>query len=388
MIQISDKTKCCGCTACVNACPVQCIVMRRDRVEGFDYPVANPDICIGCGKCESVCPVLNPFEAHAPISAYAVRSDVFVDGSSSGGVFPALAKTVIDQGGVVFGALMENDMIVGHAEAETMEQVQRMRGSKYVQSDPYSSFFDAKEYLKDGRKVLFTGTPCQIAGLKKYLGGDHESLLTVDVACHGVPGPGLWEKYLEALQKRTGKTISSVNFRDKSRSWRHYHFTCMDSNDEKVLSVKAEADPYMALFMQNMTLRPSCYNCPARVGRSCSDLTVADLWSVASSVPELDDDKGVSGVLVHSEKGHAYMAKIAAETMIELPVQSVMSQNGGFSESLPVPEKREEFFNGLGAANVDVYKHMKGYVIRKPLLVRIYVNLRSALSRLKRRIIR
>ena len=162
----------------------------------------------------------------------------------------------------------------------------------------------------------------------------------------------------------------------------------MDSNDEKVLSVKAEDDPYMALFMQNMTLRPSCYNCPARAGSSSSDLTVADLWSVASSVPELDDDKGVSGVLVHSEKGHAYMAKIAAETMIELPVQSVMSQNGGFSESLPVPEKREEFFNGLGAANVDVYRHMKSYVIRKPLPLRIYRNFRSALSKLKRRMFR
>lgn len=388
MIQISDKTRCCGCTACVNACPVQCIVMRRDRVEGFDYPVANPDLCIGCGMCDSVCPVLNPLETHDPITAYAVRSEDFLEGSSSGGVFPALAKAVIDDGGVVFGALMENDMIVGHAEAETMEQVQRMRGSKYVQSDPYSSFYDAKEYLKQGRKILFTGTPCQIAGLKKYIGGDQESLLTVDIACHGVPGPGLWDKYLEALQKRTGKTISSVNFRDKSRSWRHYSFTCFGQDNETVMSVKAADDPYMALFMQNMTLRPSCYNCPARGGRSCSDLTIADLWSVAYATPEFNDDRGVSGVLVNSQKGQDLISKITVKTVSELPVAAVKSENGGFAQTLAVPEKREEFFNGLGAANVDVYKHMKSYVIRKPLPVRIYKNLRSALSRLKRRIIR
>ena len=388
MIQITDKAKCCGCTACVNACPAQCIVMRRDREEGFDYPVANPDRCLGCGKCEAVCPVQNPSEAREPEAAYAVRCNEYVDASSSGGVFMALAKAVIDEGGVVFGAVMEKDLIVGHAEAETMEEVQRMRGSKYVQSDPYSSFWDAKEYLKAGRKVLFTGTPCQIAGLKRYIGGDHEGLLTVDTACHGVPGPGLWEMYVNALQARTKKNITSVNFRDKSRGWRHYGFTCMGENGEKVISVKATDDPYMALFMQDMTLRPSCYSCPAREGRSGSDLTMADLWSVADAASALDDDRGVSGVLVNTPKGKEYMSKVRPETILQVPVAAVKAENGGFAESLPMPEKREEFFKGLGVAKVDVYGHMKSYVVRKPFIVRIYRTLRSALSKLKRRIVR
>ena len=388
MIQISEKAKCCGCSACVNACPVQCIVMRRDREEGFDYPVANPDICIGCGKCESVCPVLNPLEPKEPVDVFAVRCDGYVNGSSSGGLFPALAKAVLEDGGVVFGAVMEKDLIVGHAEAETMEDVERMRGSKYVQSDLYSSYWDAREYLKEGRKVLFTGTPCQIAGLKRFLGGDHDGLLTVDTACHGVPGPGLWEMYLKALQERSKKHIVSVNFRDKSRGWRHYGFRCLDEHGETVVFVKAVDDPYMALFIQNMTLRPSCYNCPARSGRSGSDLTLADLWSVAKTLPRLNDDKGVSGVLVNTAKGQELLDSVDVQTRVRLSLEAVQSENGGFAESVPMPEKRDEFYKGLNVIGVDVYKHMKKYVARRPLTVRMVRQLRSTLSNIKRRVLK
>ena len=387
MIQITDKRMCCGCTACVNACPVQCIVMRRDREEGFDYPVANPDRCIGCGKCESVCPVLNPAEPVSPLAAYAVRCGEFVDGSSSGGVFPALAKKVVDEGGVVFGAVMETDMTVGHTEADTMDEVQRMRGSKYVQSDLYSVYSDVKEYLRSGRKVLFTGTPCQVAGLHKYLGGSSEGLVCIDLACHGVPGPGLWEMYVRSLEKREGSSMTAADFRDKSKGWRRYGFKAAYASGAGAY-VRAYDDPYMALFMQGMTLRPSCYACQAREGRSGSDITLADLWSVASSVPEMNDDIGVSGVMVNSEKGRAYMSRIKAEFVREVQVEAVMVENGGFSKSHPVPEKREEFFKGLGVAGVDVYGHLKKYVIRRPLPVRLYRKVRSVLSAMKRRVIK
>lgn len=387
MITIKDKTLCCGCTACVNACPMQCIVMRRDRDEGFDYPVANPDICIGCGKCETVCPVLEPAEPSKPLAAYAVRCEAYMAGSSSGGVFPSLAETVIDEGGVVFGAVMEPDMTVGHAEAETMDEVQRMRGSKYVQSDLYSVFYDIREYLESGRKVLFTGTPCQVAGLHKYLGEASDGLVTVDVACHGVPGPGLWEMYVKALGKRAGSDVTAVDFRDKSKGWRRYGFNASYASGTGAY-LRAADDPYMALFMQDMTLRPSCYSCPARNGRSCSDITLSDLWNVARTAPEMNDDKGVSGVLVNSPAGEELFACMKAEYKQEVAVADVKSGNGGFAESLPVPEKRTEFFEGLRVAGVDVYRHMSRYVVKRPLAERLWRNMRSALSSMKRRILK
>lgn len=387
MINITDKSKCCGCAACVNACPVQCIVMRRDRDEGFDYPVANPDICIGCGKCESVCPVLAPAEPSTPLAAYAVRFEEFVDGSSSGGVFPALAKAVIDEGGVVFGAVMEPDLTVGHTEAETMDEVQRMRGSKYVQSDLYSVFFDVKEYIKSGRKVLFTGTPCQVAGLHKYLGGKSDRLVTVDIACHGVPGPGLWEMYVKALGKRAGSEIAAADFRDKSKGWRRYGFKTVSTSGTST-SVRASEDPYMALFMQDMTLRPSCYNCPAKGGRSCSDLTVADLWSIARTAPKINDDRGASGVLVNTHAGIELLEKTKPEYRLELSPDEVMSDNGGFAPSVQIPERRVEFFEGLKVSGVDVYRHMSRYVKRKPLPQRLMRSLRSTLSSIKRRVVK
>ena len=387
MINITDKSKCCGCTACVNACPVQCIVMRRDRDEGFDYPVVNPDICIGCGKCESVCPVLAPAEPSTPLAAYAVRFEEFVDGSSSGGVFPALAKAVIDEGGVVFGAVMEPDLTVGHTEAETMDEVQRMRGSKYVQSDLYSVFFDVKEYIKSGRKVLFTGTPCQVAGLHKYLGGKSDRLVTVDIACHGVPGPGLWEMYVKALGKRAGSEITAADFRDKSKGWRRYGFKTVSTSGTST-SVRASEDPYMALFMQDMTLRPSCYNCPAKGGRSCSDLTVADLWSVERTAPQINDDRGASGVLVNTHAGIELLEKTKPEYRLELSPDEVMSDNGGFAPSVQIPERRVEFFEGLKVVGVDVYRHMSRYVKRKPLPQRLMRSLRSTLSSIRRRIVK
>ena len=176
--------------------------------------------------------------------------------SSSGGLFTLISSKIIEAGGVVFGAVMETDMTVGHTEADTMEEVQRMRGSKYVQSDLYSVFEDIREKLDSKGKVLFSGTPCQVAGLNSFLGKSYDELLTVDIACHGVPAPGLWERYVNALEKGAGKKITHVNFRDKSRSWRHYGMS-IRFNDGTVSYSRRDKDPYLSLFLQNMTLRPT-----------------------------------------------------------------------------------------------------------------------------------
>ncbi len=379
MIRISDKSLCCGCTACATACPAQCIVMRRDR-EGFDYPVANPDLCIGCGKCEAVCPMTNPPAASAPVEVLAARSEEHVAGSSSGGVFPALAKPVIEAGGVVFGAVFESDHKVAHAEASEMSEIEAMRGSKYAQSDLYSAFEDVKQYLTDGTKVLFTGSPCQVAGLKNYLASNPAGLLTMDFACHGVPSPGLWEKYLRALETRRGGRIGALSFRDKSRSWRHYRFRHDD------VSVEYVEDPYMALFVQDMTLRPSCYKCPFRAGRKASDLTIADLWSVAEAAPAFNDDRGASAVFVNTAKGKELLNSAGIQAMA-VHAEEAMRDNGGYSDPPAIPERREEFFKGVHGAS-DMIAYMKGFVVRRPLHQRIYRKARRFLSDMKKRIAR
>ncbi len=379
MIRISDKSLCCGCTACATACHAQCIVMRRDR-EGFDYPVANPDLCIGCGKCEKVCPMLNPPAVSAPVEVLAARSEVHLAGSSSGGVFPALAKPVIEAGGIVFGAVFESDHKVAHAEASELSEIEAMRGSKYAQSDLYSAFEDVNQYLTDGKKVLFTGTPCQVAGLKNYLGSNTEGLMTIDFACHGVPSPGLWEKYVKALEARSGGRIRSLSFRDKSRSWRHY---CFRHDD---VSVEYVDDPYMALFVQDMSLRPSCYKCPFRAGRKVSDLTLADLWSVAETAPAFNDDRGASAVFVNTAKGKALLDSVSMQS-VSVSAEAAMRDNGGYSDPTAIPERREEFFKGVHSAS-DLIAYMKGFIVRRPLHQRIYRKVRRFLSDIKKRIVR
>ncbi len=391
MIRITDKALCTGCTACMNICPAQCIVMRRDR-EGFDYPVANPDRCIGCGKCEKVCTVLNTCDSSEPLEAAAARNDEYLKESSSGGVFPSIAVKVVAGGGVVYGAVVNEDMTIGHADAEDMASVMRMRGSKYVQSDLYGTFDEVRYYLEEGRKVLFTGTPCQVAGLKSFLGKNPEGLLTIDCACHGVPSPGLWEKYVKALEKKYGGRMKGVRFRDKSRSWMHYDFVAVfetarpDGTKYIFESHKPYArDPFMALFVQDMILRPSCYSCPFRKGRSGSDLTLADLWNVAEAASEMNDDKGVSLVLVNTEKGRAALQE--ADLLLRpVEVHTAVRNNGGFAESVEMPQKRDEFFKGHHSAG-DISKYMRGFVVRRPLRY-IYKGIRSVLAGLKRKLLK
>lgn len=380
MIRITDKSLCTGCTACVNACPVQCIVIRRDR-EGFDYPVANPDICISCGRCERICPILNPREVSGPLGLYAARSPEYVDGSSSGGVFPALAEAVVNDGGTVYGAVINPDMTVGHTEADDMAGVERMRGSKYVQSDLYAVFEDVKAVLEEGRRVLFSGTPCQVAGLRAYLERGYDRLLTVDCACHGVPSPGLWEKYVKALEVKYGSPVRNIRFRDKGQGWRRYRFTV--SLDDREVAIYHQKDPFMLLFLQNMSLRPSCYGCRFRNGRSGSDLTLADLWNVGATAPEYDDDKGVSLVIANTEKGHSAL-KASVSDIRRTDASDAMKRNGGFAASVAMPEKREEFFRGHHSAP-DLIRYMERYITRETYCRSFYRRLRSLVSDMVRR---
>ena len=385
MIRITDKELCCGCTACVSACPARCIVMRRDR-EGFDYPVANPDMCLKCGLCEKICPMQNPAQEVEPKAAYAARCESKAISSSSGGVFPLLAREVIENKGVVCGAAFDSSCIVEHREAETIEELSAFNGAKYVQSELYSIFDDVRAELDNGQKVLFSGTPCQIAGLKAFLRKDYAGLYLVDIACHGVPSPGLWEKYKAVMETRHGFKLKSVDFRDKSDGWRHYNIRYVFQSKEVL--VPRMDDPYMALFLQDMTLRPSCYECRFRKGNSGSDLTLADLWSVEGTCPQMNDDRGVSAVLINTDKGRELFESVADMLVSsEITSDAARKENGGFTGAIVLPEKRTEFFKGVHSA-ADLHKYMSGYVVRKPLLVRMLRCVRRGLSKLKRRIVK
>lgn len=200
MLQITDKSKCCGCNACVQRCPKQCIVMYKDR-EGFLYPVIDTAVCIDCGLCEKVCPVLNQNNARKPLQVFAAKNKNEIQRlySSSGGIFILLAEQTIQNGGVVFGARFDQNWEVEHCYAETIEELQPLMRSKYVQSRIANTYKEVEAFLRHGRRVLFVGTSCQIAGLHKFLRKDYDNLLTVDFICHGVPSPGVWYKYLEEI---------------------------------------------------------------------------------------------------------------------------------------------------------------------------------------------
>ena len=366
MIQILDKSQCCGCTACVSICPKQCITMREDE-EGFLYPVVDSSHCIDCNLCKKVCPELYPKEMREPLHVYAAKhkNEQVRLASSSGGIFTLLAEKIIDEGGVVFGVRFNNNWDVVHDYTETMEGLAVFRGSKYVQSYMGDCYLKAKSFLEQGRKVMFTGTPCQIAGLKNFLRKDYDNLLTVDVVCHGVPSPKVWQVYLDEIARKGGKNsvlshpivekteINHIDFRSKSIGWKKYSFaltlskaTADGEKNTVLLSSIFTENPYMNAFLSNLSLRPSCYDCPAKAGKSGSDITIADFWGIEDVLPEFDDDKGISLVLSYSEKGGRWLAGLDCEC-IEVDYRSAQRMNPLISTSVSKPINRAFFFRQL-----------------------------------------
>ena len=303
MIEIKDKSACCGCSACVQVCPKDCILFNEDN-EGFRYPSVDSTKCIDCGLCEKACPVITQNEPRQPIGVYAAKNgneDVRLS-SSSGGIFTALAEIVINRGGVVFGARFDENWEVKHDFTETIEGLSAFRGSKYLQSRIENAYSDVETFLKQDRTVLFSGTPCQVAGLKRYLRREYENLLTTDFVCHGVPSPLVWREYLERASK--GRIISNVNFRNKTESWKKYKFVVEGKN--AIVNQTFFSNEYMQGFLRDIYLRPSCYACPAKSSKSGADITLGDFWGIENYLPEFDDDKGVSLVMVQTEKGATY----------------------------------------------------------------------------------
>lgn len=343
------KKDCCGCHGCAIACPKQCITMERDE-EGFWYPRVDESACVHCGLCEKVCPVLNavPADETAKPAAYAAMNEetgIRLE-SSSGGVFSALAQQVIASGGIVFGAAWsENFREVRHIGVESMEDLALLRGSKYVQSTMGDCYARAKNALAAGRQVLFSGTPCQVEGFQIFLGKEYENLLLVDIICHGVPSPDVWKKYLEECEKSAGAPVRSVEFRNKDTGWQSSAVKLVFTNG-KVQSKVLSEDYFINAFLRNACLRPSCHDCRFKKLNRVSDVTLADFWGVETICPELEDDKGTSLVLVHSEKGHRILEGLALKTCA-VDLQTALKENHCAVKSSPVHPNRDAFMKAL-----------------------------------------
>lgn len=308
---ICRKEDCSGCHACFNACPVKAIEMREDE-EGFWYPVIIQEKCIGCNRCKNVCPASKNVEKASleeVYGCYAKRCEEQME-SSSGAVFSVLARRFIAEQGMVCGAVFDEKLAVEHVLIHSEKDLYRLKGTKYVQSRIKDVFNQIKKTLEDGKGVLFSGTPCQVAGLKCYLGKEYEKLLCIDIICHGVPSPEVWQRYLE--EKANGKHITEVTFRNKEKGISNITIDYVFS-DGAVVKENYKDSLYMKGFIQNLFLRPSCFTCKYKGDNRYSDITIGDFWSVKEFYPEFDNQKGVSAVIIHTEKGRAWFQKIQSD---------------------------------------------------------------------------
>lgn len=350
MIQVKNKKDCCGCTACKNICPKDAIDMIEDE-EGFLYPVVNKDQCINCGLCEKICPIINKKEKQeTKQKAYVINNkdnEVRMQ-STSGGAFTPIAEYVIENDGVVFGATFDNEWNVYHTYAENKRDLKEFRGSKYVQSNLKNTFSEAKKFLDQGKLVCFSGTPCQIQGLKNFLRKDYENLVTVDVVCRAVPSPLVLRKYLKyERQKNNIQDIKKLVFRDKSKYGYGYSSMRIDG-ENKSYKEGVETDPYLRAFFNNYSDRPSCFECKFRNKDRISDFTIWDCFTIAEFAKEMSDNLGTTRMIIQTEKGYKIFNEIKERYIYkEIKVEDAVKNVRELKESPKPNEKRQEFFEDI-----------------------------------------
>lgn len=342
------KEKCLGCKSCEQSCPKRCISMVENK-EGFWYPTVNEKNCVECGKCLKTCPVENT-EMHRnnpqTVWAWRNKSDTDIMRSASGGAADSAAKAVLQMGGIVYGASYDEQLVVGHIEVENDAEREKIQSSKYVQSAPKDSYSKVKQRLSEGKTVLYTGTPCQIAGLYAFLGGDKPNLYTVDLICHGVPSPKFFKKYIEYQNKQTDGRVIYFNFRSKDkRGWgTQYLLKTKTKTKTKTLSL----DRYGKHFMDGDCYRESCYQCAYANTNRVGDLTVGDFWGIAKSHPRFNSPKGVSSVFVNTKKGQVLFERMKpfADTEIATLEEAMVKQHNLVQPSIR-PENRSTFYKGI-----------------------------------------
>lgn len=346
---IISQQECCGCGLCATICPQKCITMEADA-EGFLFPYVNKELCINCNQCQKRCPVnLNSVRTLSAVDGkrcfYAVSADTaLVANASSGGVFPALAKSFLMQGGGVVGAAFNQKFDVELKLIEDIEHLPDLMQAKYVQASLSPQLFQqAVALLQSGRPLLFTGTPCQVAAFKSFCEKtDYPNLLCAEVICHGVASPAVWRSYLSFVAQKFKEPVKAVYFRDKSKDWHKFSLR-IDCGKEKFLQIHKES-PYMQLFLNELISRKSCNNCVFKGGLSLADLSLGDFWKLRKIAPEMDNSSGVSMVIVHSETGMSALKKCDWGSWHEFPMSCVKISNRAYSESIQPNAYRNDFF--------------------------------------------
>lgn len=355
MIDKLSPTECALCGSCVDACPTGAIAFQKEYLD-FHYPAVDTEKCVSCGLCEKACPVLSTVETtDVQRKAYAAKNP---DGairkfSSSGGVFWALAKTVLSRGGHVCGAVFDANFRVHHLVSNSEADVRRMIGSKYAQSDLTGVYKQIRELLRKGETVLFTGCPCQVAALRSFIGREYENLITADLICHGVPSNTMLRAYLDYQEKKHRATIDTVCFRDKKHGWHRSSVRITFQNGDEYCA-PITVDAYMKGFLGGIYLKEGCYDCRFKAFQSGSDLTLGDFWGAEAVCPELDDNTGLSAVTANTDKGDDFLRQCGIDLWGE-QVDTVARYN----RNLMIPTKRnperEPFYayaeeNGYSAA--------------------------------------
>ena len=360
--------ECSSCGACANICAYNAISMELDK-EGFYRPVVDASKCVKCGLCERTCPwtniVTNPNQASGTpktIAAFAKDESIRLE-SSSGGIFTILAEKILDDGGVVVGVAQTAPTRFGHIVVDNKADLEKLRGSKYVQADTGFVYREIRTHLKSGRKVLFSGTPCQVAALYAVLGRTvYNNLYTIDVVCYGTPSVKVFEKYVAELEHKKNDSLQKILFRDKKKGWNQYSLTHFFKSGEK-FSISNTRSLFMNTMLSNICSNLSCAKCHYRKLPRIADITLGDYWGVSKIHPEMDDNKGTSLILLNAENGKTLFYSITNSlTSIESKLESAVTRNPCLVQSNSIHPKRKEFFEALEQSSLkELAKRFKTY---------------------------
>lgn len=355
MPRLASVSQCTGCTACISICPQNCIQMKEDDA-GFAFPeIIDQSSCIACGLCERICPMLTNKKCDRDLStvAYAAfsKNNSLRFESSSGGIFSELASVVLDLGGIVYGASYDEKGVVRHIGIESYEKLEKLRGAKYSQSILGNTFRLLKNHLDSGKAVLFSGTPCQVVGLRAFLRKDYDKLICLDFVCHGIPSPMVWKKYVGYRAHTDNNEIypQRINMRNKESGWSRYSYSVEFLYSEKNRYLcKNNNDLFMNLFVNDYILRKSCSACNFKGYSRISDITLGDFWGIWNIDPNMDDNKGTSLVLIHSSKGKELFGKILKDIKIKkVTLEQASRENPSLISSSKHKWNRDQILNEI-----------------------------------------